>query len=100
MTTLKFDKYQREAQVKPLEIDLPDGGVVTIAVPNGRQFMDAEEAGSTRRALRIVCGDQWSQLEPLVDAIEDPEALRDFVRDVMGAFRMAGGDTPPADGPR
>lgn len=100
MTTLRFDTYQREAKVAPLDIDLGDA-VVTIPVPNGQQFMDAEEAGSTRRALRIVCGPAaWEKLEPFVGRIEDPQALRDFVRDVMGHFRMSGEDAPNAGGPR
>lgn len=100
MGTLRFDQYQREAKVEPLDLDLGDGVVVTIPVPDGGQFMAAEEAGSTRKALRIVCGDTWEKVEPYVMGIKDPDALKSFVRDVMTYFRMAEGDAPSPAGPR
>jgi hypothetical protein len=100
MGTLRFDQYQREAKVEPLDLELPDGTTVTIPVPDGGQFMAAEEAGSTRKALRVVCGDAWEKVEPLVKSIKDPEALKEFVRDVMTYFRMTEGDAPSPAGPR
>ncbi len=97
---MKFDQYQRESKREPLAIELPDGGTVILPVPDGEVFLAVEEAGGTRKALMLVCGDEWEKLRPLMKTIKDPEMLRAFVKDVMVHFGMAEDDRPPGDGSR
>lgn len=98
--TLDFSQFQRQAKRKPLELTLPSGETLTIPIPDGDAMMDLEEAGTTRRVLRIAFGDQWEAIQPLLSTIEDPEALREFARTVLVKLGAAADDAPPAGGPR
>lgn len=99
-TTLKFNTYQREAKREPLDLELPNGETITVALPDGDLTMAIEEAGHTRKALRLAFGDQWPAVEPLVGALKDPEALREFTMDVLRGIGVAADDAPPAGGSR
>lgn len=92
---LKFTKYQRQSKRKPLELEMPNGETVTIPVPNGGVVLDIEEAGTARKILKLVCGeDNWRRIQPLLRELEDPEAVREFTKDVMSHFGLAADDIP------
>lgn len=87
--THKFSKYQRESKRPPFVIDLgEDAEDITIPAPDGETIMDAEESGTTRRFLSIICGEQWEHVEPLVADL-DGEGLREFAQDLSKHFGMA-----------
>lgn len=99
---LKFDKYQRESKREPVDIPLPDGTVITVPVVDGGKMFQLEEAGVTRKTLRMAMPDDesWERLEPLLEALPDPDAVREFTMDLMQALGVAPEDRPPADGSR
>lgn len=97
---LQFSTFQREAKRQPLSLTLPDGEVIVVPIPDGDQMMKIEEAGQTRRALKIAFGEQWSKVEPLVKELADPDSLREFAMTVMQKLGVAPDDAPPVDGPR
>jgi hypothetical protein len=95
-----FSRYQRESRRKPVTLNLPDGVAVTIPVPDGGKVMEVEEAGLTRRTLRVLLGDDYSKVEPFVKGLPDGDALREFVTDLVTELGLRPDDAPPADGPR
>lgn len=85
----KFSKYQRESKKPPFVIELDDGSEdISIPAPDGETIMDAEESGTTRRFLAIICGDAWDRVEPLVSDL-DGDGLREFAQDLSRHFGMA-----------
>lgn len=101
MTNMDFSKYQRQSKRRPVELDLPDGGTIIIPIPDGEKMMAIEEAGLTRKALKIAVGEEgWERLGPLVGSLPDPDSVREFVQELMRRLGVAADDSPPADGPR
>ena len=105
--TFKFDRYSNEARRTPyvLEGPFPDGhpanevGSITIPVPSGRQYIEAETAGGSAATLRIVSGEQWEQIDPLLDEL-DAGGVIELVKDVMQHFGIGEDNRPPGAGPR
>lgn len=118
--TFKWDKYQREARRDPFVIeDLPEWhsaasvGSVTIPVPTGEAFLEAETAGSTLRSLELMCGPQWPSVRELI-AGGDPDlpaderpgdpipmpGLMEFVQDITRHFSLGEDNRPPGAGRR
>jgi hypothetical protein len=98
---MDFSTYQREAKRKPVEIKLPDGDVLVVPIPDGDKMMQIEEAGLTRKTLKIALGGEgYARLGPLVEGLKDPDALREFCMDLMRELGVSADDRPPADGPR
>lgn len=108
--TFKFDKYSREAKRTPFTIEgpFPEGhpanepegpGSITIPVPSGRQYIEAEQAGSSGQTLRVVSGEQWEQIDALLDGL-DAGGVIDLTRDVMQHFGIGEDNRPPGGGPR
>lgn len=91
--TYRFTKYQRESKRPPFVIELDDGNEIRIPAPDGETIMDAEESGTTRRFLTIICGEQWEDVEPLVSEL-DGEGLREFAQDLTKHFGMAAEQAP------
>lgn len=88
--THKFSKYQREAKKPPFVIELDEGEEdISIPAPDADTIMDAEESGTTRRFLTIICGEEWERVEPLVADLEG-DGLREFAQDLTKHFGMAG----------
>jgi hypothetical protein len=116
--TYKWDKYQSEARREPFVIgDLPPwhslaGGSLVIQVPDGDAFLEAETAGSTRRSLELMCGDQWPFVAELISggAADDDgnrpgqpipmTGLMAFVQDITRHFSLGEDNRPPAVGRR
>jgi hypothetical protein len=121
--TFKWDKYQKEAKRDLFVIDeLPDWhsaaspsgpGSISIPVPTGEDFLEAETAGSTRRSLELMCGDQWPSVRELI-AGGDPDLPEDerpgdpipmpglmaFVQDLTRHFSLGEDNRPPGAGRR
>lgn len=88
--THKFSKYQREAKKPPFVIEFDDDTEnISIPAPDGDTIMDAEESGTTRRFLSIICGEQWEYVEPLIGDL-DGDGLIEFAQDLSRHFGMAG----------
>lgn len=99
MATMKFNTYMRESKRKPVPLELPDGSTLIVPIPNGDEMMDIEEAGITRRALRLALGDEnFRRIQPLFKEMKDPDALREFTLDLMRNLGVSPDDRPPADG--
>jgi hypothetical protein len=109
--TFKFDQYQKEARRTPFVLDgpFPEGhpasegaggpGSITIPVPSGRDYIKAEQAGSSGQTLRVVCGQQWEQIDALLDCL-DAGGVIDLTRDVMQHFGIGEDNRPPGGGQR
>ena len=91
--THRFSKYQREAKRPPFVIETDEGEEISIPAPDGETIMDAEESGSTRRFLTIICGESWEQVEPLVAELEG-DGLREFAQDLTRHFGMSAEQVP------
>lgn len=122
--TYKWDKYAKEAKVKPFVIDgLPDwhpasgasGGPdsITVPVPDGEAFLKAEVAPSAGESLRLLTGEQWSSIEwlimggdPAADAEDRPgqsipmPGVVEFVQDITRHFSLGEDNRPPGGGRR
>ena len=121
--TFKWDRYQTEARRDPFVIDeLPDWhpaagpggpGSLTIPVPTGEAFLEAETAGSTLRSLELMCGPQWEPVrwliaggDPAVPVDERPgrpipmPGLMEFVQDITRHFSLGEDNRPPGAGRR
>lgn len=119
MKTFRWDKYSNEARREPFVIDgLPPWhpasdeqggpGSITVPVPTGEAFLEAESAGSTRRSLELMCGEQWTQVWLLIsgDANNGGEGaipmsgLMDLVKDITQHFSLGDQNRPPVAGRR
>jgi hypothetical protein len=117
--TFKWDRYQREARRDPFVITgLPDwhpastaqGGPdsITIPVPTGSAFLEAEQAGSTLRSLELMCGEQWPQVQALIVGPDEVSSSDDlsmtglmaFVQDLTRHFSLGEDNRPPGAGRR
>lgn len=108
--TFKFDRYSKESKRTPYVLTgpFPEGhpanepegpGEITIPVPSGRQYIEAETAGGSAGTLRVISGEQWEQIDLLLDHL-DAGGVIDLTRDVMQHFGIGEDNRPPGAGPR
>lgn len=119
MKTFKWDRYSSEARREPFVIEgLPDWhpssaaqggpGSITIPVPTGSAFLEAEQAGSTRRSLELMCGEQWTQVWLLIEGDANTggadaipmSGLMALVQDITRHFSLGEDNRPPVAGRR
>lgn len=119
MKTFQWDRYNQEARREPFVIDgLPDWhpasdaqggpGSISIPMPTGEAFLEAEQAGSTRRSLELMCGEQWTSVWLLVQgdannggAGQIPmSGLMMLVQDITRHFSLGDDQRPPVAGRR
>jgi hypothetical protein len=117
--TFQWDKYSKEAGREPFVLEgVPDWhpasdaqggpGSLSIPVPSGEAFLEAEQAGSTRRSLELLCGEQWTQVWLLIqgdantrDADKPPmTGLMALVQDITRHFSLGEENRPPVAGRR
>ena len=91
--TFKFDQYLKEADRPPFELELEDGSIISIPVPDGDTTFEIEEAGTSREMLTLMCGDQADAVFDLIGS-ENGTVIRALTKDMAKHFGLAPEQAP------
>lgn len=92
-STFKFSKYRAEADRPPFDLELEDGTVISIPVPDGDTTFEIEEAGTSREMLTLMCGDQADAVFELIGP-ENGTVIRALAKDMSKHFGLAPEQAP------
>lgn len=86
-----WDDYTSEAAHAPFELPVSEDQTIVIQAPTGAsliQWARAYRAGDMEAMLVTLCGDEWSQVEPLL-AKAGHSAFENLITDMMIFFDLA-----------
>lgn len=80
-------RYRAEAKGDPFVLEVDDSTTITIPRPSGGVLMDVEEAGSSRKIIELLAGDQAAALLEICET-EDFSVMQGIAADMMGHFGL------------
>lgn len=93
-TSYKFADYRKEGRPTDFVLDVDGERRVTIPPPDAETLLLIEEAGSSRRRLQLLCGEQFGAVWELIRH-EDPSVMIGLGDDMASHFRI---EAPPGGG--
>lgn len=85
--TYKFDRYVSEAKAAPFVLEIGDGDLIEIPAPDGETVLRIEESRSSRKTLRLLCGEQFDRVSDLV-SVAPAGVLTSLVSDMVEHFGL------------
>lgn len=85
-----LDQYIKEAEIPPFELPLSEGKTMVFPSPTAGMMDRAAEgyrAGDAKLILWALCGDQWPELEDILDPLPY-EAREAIVEDMLRHFKI------------
>lgn len=86
----RFGGGQRERK-EPYKFQIGNSPVFQVEQPDSDTVMDIEEAGTSRRVLKLFLGDQYDEVEDYLGP-EHPDTLVDVVRAMSRHFGLFDAD--------
>lgn len=87
--TYKLDKYRAEANVEPFELEIGEGRVISVSVPDGETIIELAETpqNNARRILQLLFGDQYEELWGILGK-ENAGVLPALAADMLKHFNI------------
>lgn len=85
-----WDQYTEEAKHDPFELPVSDDYTIVVEAPTGAsliQWARAMRTGDMQAMLITVCGDKWSEVEPLLSKAGHA-AFENLLVDMMVFFDL------------
>lgn len=86
-TTYSLPRYRAEAKKEPFELVIDKNTSIVIAQPSGEDLLAAEQATSSREAIKILAGDQYHELMKALGA-EPAGVLKAVIADIRDHFGL------------
>jgi hypothetical protein len=86
-TTYSLARYRAEAKREPFELVIDSSSSVVIVQPSGEDLLAAEQATSSREAIKILAGDQYEELMKVLGA-EPAGVLKAVIADIRDHFGL------------
>ena len=86
-TTYSLARYRAEAKKAPYELVIDAGHSIVITQPSGDDLLAAEQATSSKEAIRILAGDQYDALMKALGG-EPAGVLKAVVADLRDHFGL------------
>lgn len=89
MAAYKLERYRKEAEISPFELEVEEGRVISIPAPDGDTVLDLAEIPiqEPRRMLRLLLGDQYEEVIGIVG--KDPSGvLPALTADMLQHFKI------------
>lgn len=85
--TYKFSRYVEEAKAEAFALEIGDGELLEIPVPDGDTVLEIEESASSRRRLELLCGEHYERVRELVGGAPS-SVLNSLVADMASHFGL------------
>jgi hypothetical protein len=85
----KLDRYRKEAEIPPFELEIEEGRVISIPCPDGDTVLELSEVpmNEARRMLQILWADQYEELIGIVGKDPSP-VLPALAADMLKHFKI------------